>query len=70
MGPTLEFGTDLNFMRAAGGGEVTGGVVVLAGNLAAAQDLPADQITGKHLIIVPAESASTTGRRRVRFPAG
>jgi hypothetical protein len=68
-GPTLEFGTDLNFMRTVAGGEVTGSVAIVTGNLAAAQDLPADQIAGKHLIIVPAETPQT-GRRRVRFPAG
>jgi hypothetical protein len=70
-GPALEFGTDLNFMRGSGAGEVTGTAVVLAGDLAGAQDLSADQISGKHLIIVPAASAApTTGRRRTRFPAG
>ncbi len=69
-GPALEFGTDLNFMRGSGAGEVTGTVVVLAGDLAGAQDLPADQIQGKHLIIVPAASAAPSGRRRIRFPSG
>ncbi len=69
-GPTLEFGTDLNFMRASGGAEVTGTALVLAGNLAAAQELPAEQIRGKHLFIVPTPTAASTGRRRVRFPPG
>jgi hypothetical protein len=69
-GPALEFGTDLSFMRGSGAGEVTGTVVVLAGDLAGAQDLPADQISGKHLIIAPAASAPTSGRRRMRFPSG
>ena len=68
-GSALEFGTDLNFMRTVAGGEVTGSVAILAGNLAAAQDLPTDQIAGKHIIIVPAETPQT-GRRRVRLPAG
>lgn len=69
-GPTLHFGTDLSVMRGSGAGEVTGTVVVLAGNLAAAQDLAADQIAGKHLIIVPSANSAPTGGRRVRFPAG
>lgn len=69
-GPALEFGTDLNFMRGSGSGEVTGTVAVLVGNLAAAQDLPAYQIAGKHLVIIPDANAATTGRRRVRFPSG
>ena len=68
-GPALEFGTDLNFMRGSGGGEVTGTVAVLVGNLAAAQDLPADQIAGKHLVIVPAGDVASTGRRRSRVPS-
>ncbi len=67
-GGTLAFGTDLNLMRASGGGEVTGSVALVIGNLASAQDLPADQITGKHIILVPPEDAATTGRRR--FPRG
>ena len=68
-GPALEFGTDLSVMRGSGSGEVTGTAVVLAGDLAAAQELDAHQIAGKHLFIVPAATAST-GRRRTRFPAG
>jgi len=68
-GPALEFGADLSVMRGSGSGEVTGTAVVLAGNLAAAQELDAEQIAGKHLFIVPAATAST-GRRRTRFPAG
>jgi hypothetical protein len=69
-GPALEFGTDLSFMRGSGAGQVTGTVAVLAGDLAGAQDLTADQISGKHLVIVPAAGASTSGRRRMRFPSG
>jgi len=69
-GQALEFGTDLNFMRASGGGEVTGTAVVLIGNLAGAQDLSVDEISGKHLFIVPDANAAPTGRRRIRFPAG
>ncbi len=69
-GPTLNFGTDLNYMRGSGSGEVTATAVVLAGNLAAAQNLPADQIAGKHLFIVPTANAAPMGGRRARFPAG
>ena len=69
-GPALEFGTDLNFMRGSGSGEVTGSVVVLAGNLAGAQDLPAEQIAGKHVIIVPVAAAAQGGRGRTRTPRG
>jgi hypothetical protein len=69
-GPTLEFGNDLNFIRAAGTGEVTGGAVVMVGTLASAQELPSEMISGKHIIIVPAPAPATTGRRRMRFPAG
>ncbi len=70
-GPALAFGTDLNFMRGSGSGEVTGSVVILAGNMAGAQDLPADQIAGKHVIIVPVAAAAQTGRRgRTRTPQG
>lgn len=69
-GPALEFGTDLNFMRGSGAGEVTGTAVVLAGDLAGAQDLPAEQIAGKHIFIVPTAAAAPTGRRRTRFPSG
>ncbi|MFH1763982.1 MAG: M20/M25/M40 family metallo-hydrolase [Gemmatimonadota bacterium] len=69
-GPVLEFGTDLNFMRASGGGEVTGTALVLVGDLASAQDLPADQISGKHIFILPSASAAPTGRRRIRLPSG
>lgn len=69
-GPTLEFGTDLNFMRGSGAGQATGTSMILVGNLAAAQDLPADRIAGKHLFIVPAATAAPTGGRRTRFPAG
>lgn len=69
-GPSLAFGTDLNLVRASGGGEVTGSAVVVTGNLAGAQALTADQIGGKHLFIVTDPSAQTTGRRRMRFPPG
>ncbi len=69
-GPNLEFGTDLIPMRGAGSTDVTGTVVVLAGNLAQAQDLPPDQITGKHVVILPVQRPSTTGRRRMRTPSG
>ena len=69
-GPELAFGADLNFMRGGGGGEVTGPVAILAGNLAEAQSLPAEEINGKHLLILPAQGTPTTGRRRVRFPSG
>ncbi len=68
-GPALEFGTDLNFMRGSGSGEVTGSVVVLAGDLAGAQDLPAEQFAGKHIVIVPVAAAAQTGRRRTRTPS-
>jgi Zn-dependent M28 family amino/carboxypeptidase len=67
-GQALEFGTDLSFMRVSGGGEVTGSVVLLVGDLAAAQDLPQEQIVGKHLIIVPPPDSQAQGRRRIRFP--
>jgi len=69
-GPVLEFGRDLSFMRGSGGGQATGPVALLVGNLAAAQDIPLDQISGKHLIIVPASDASASGRRRMRAPQG
>lgn len=67
-GPTLEFGPDLSVMRGSGGGEVTGTVVILAGDLSGAEDLSMDQVSGKHLVVIPA--AATSGRRRMRFPSG
>jgi hypothetical protein len=69
-GPALEFGADLNYMQVSGGGEVTAPVAVLAGNLAAAQDLPPDQVAGKHLVVVPAPTPQTARRRRARLPSG
>jgi len=69
-GPALAFGTDLNFMRATGSVDVTAPVAIMAGNLAAAQGLSADEINGKHILILPAQGTPTTGRRRIRFPGG
>ncbi|MGD2121359.1 MAG: M20/M25/M40 family metallo-hydrolase [Gemmatimonadota bacterium] len=69
-GATLDFGTDLNFMGVSGGGEVSGSVALVVGDLASAQDLPAEEINGKHIILVPPEEDATAGRRRVRFPRG
>jgi hypothetical protein len=68
-GPTLEFGTDVSINQVSGGGEITGSVALLAGNLAAAQDLAPEQISGKHLFIIP-QASPQTGRRRMRFPRG
>lgn len=69
-GPALEFGTDLNFIRGSGSGQVTAPVVVLAGDLDEAEDLPLDRISGKHLIIIPPADAANSGRRRMRFLSG
>jgi hypothetical protein len=68
-GPALEFGIDISFVRPSGGGQVTGTALVFAGDLAGAQDISADQISGKHIFIVPPEGAQS-GRRRMRFPRG
>ncbi|MFC1791431.1 M20/M25/M40 family metallo-hydrolase [Gemmatimonadota bacterium] len=70
-GPALEFGVDISFMRSSAGGPATGSVVVLTGDLAGGGELPAEEITGKHVIVVPAAAdPAQTGRRRVRFPSG
>ncbi len=68
-GGALDFGTDLSFIGVSGGGEVSGSVALVVGDLASAQDLPADQISGKHLILVPPAEAAAAGRRR-RLPRG
>jgi hypothetical protein len=69
-GGTLEFGTDLSFMRPTGGGQVTAGVVVVAGDVMSAQDIPADEVRGKHVVLVSATAAVQAPRGRVRFPTG
>jgi len=69
-GPTLEFGTDIYPMMASGGGEVSGPVALLVGNLADAQDIPPEQLTGKHIVIVPSSEAPMPARRRTRSPRG
>jgi len=69
-GPTLAFGTDLNFMRGAVAADVTGPASLIVGDLASAQDLPSAQIEGRHLFVVPSAGASAGGRRRVRMPVG
>ncbi len=68
-GPSLEFGTDVYPITASAGG-ASGPVALIVGNLADAQDLPPEQLSGKHLVIVPSASAQTSGRRRIRFPRG
>ena len=45
-GPALEFGTDLNFMRGSGSGEVTGSVVVLAGTWQGPKTCPPNRLLG------------------------
>jgi hypothetical protein len=70
-GADLSFGSDLSFMRPAGGGEVKAGVVVLAGDLMVARDFPTEQVRGMHVIVVPdAGSVAAPPRGRVRFPPG
>ncbi len=69
-GDALEFGADLSFMRPAGAGQVTAEVVVLAGDFLGARDFPADELQGKHVILVPPPEAVMAPRGRVRFPTG
>ncbi|MBT8397975.1 MAG: M20/M25/M40 family metallo-hydrolase, partial [Gemmatimonadetes bacterium] len=68
-GPTLEFGTDIYPMLASGG-QVSGPTALLVGNLADAQNIPPEQISGKHIVIVPSSADPSTGRRRMRTPRG
>ena len=69
-GGTLEFGADLSFIRPAGGGEVTAEMLVLAGDLVLAQGFSADEVSGKHVLLVPGPAAVQAPRGRVRFPPG
>jgi len=69
-GPALEFGKDMNFGRGAASGTVTGGVVLMVGTPDPDQESPAEQVTGKNVIYIPAPAAPEAGRRRMRFPPG
>jgi len=69
-GDALDFGADLSFIRPAGAGQVTAEVVVLAGDFLGARDFPADELQGKHVILVPPPGAVGAPRGRVRFPTG
>ncbi|MFC1659873.1 M28 family peptidase [Gemmatimonadota bacterium] len=67
-GATLGFGADLSYVRASGGGAVTGDVVLVTGTQGG-EDSDPSALNGKHVIIVPdAGTPQTTGRRRMRFP--
>jgi hypothetical protein len=67
-GRTLAFGDDVSVLM-AGAADVSGPVVVVGGDLAGAQALSADELSGKHVVLIPSD-AGTQGRRRMRFPAG
>ncbi len=69
-GPALELGEDMNFGRGAGSGTVTGGVVLVVGTPDSSQAFPAEQVSGKHVIFIPAAAAPETARQRVRIPPG
>ncbi len=69
-GAPMELGRDLNFGRGGGGGTVTGGVVLLTGTPGPDQPFPAEQVRGKHVVLIPAPAGAQTGRRGMRFPPG
>ena len=67
-GPALAFGTDMSFGRGAASGTVAGGVVLVVGIPDSTQPFPAEQVSGKHVLFIPAAAAPQTGRQRVRIP--
>ena len=69
-GPALEFGKDMNIGRGGASGSVAGGVVLVVGTPDPDQDLPAEQVRGKHVIFIPGPAEPQAGRRRMRFPPG
>ncbi len=70
-GPELEFGSDLSYRGGAADAEATGPVVIVAGDLASAEEFPVAQVQGKHVVLILAQpDAGQARRRRMRMPAG
>lgn len=69
-GPALAFGQDVNIGRGGESGTVTGAVVLVVGSPDPDQEFPAEQVSGKHVIFIPAAAAPEAGRQRMRFPPG
>jgi hypothetical protein len=69
-GPALAFGKDLSFGRGGVSGTVTGGVVLVVGTPDPDQEFPAEEVGGKHVVLIPGAAAPQAGRRGMRFPPG
>jgi hypothetical protein len=71
-GPALEFGKDMNLGRGGGSGTVTGGVVLVVGTPDPDQDFPAEQVSGKHVILLRRGRAGVShhGRPQLRRRLG
>jgi len=66
-GPALVFGQDVNVLRGSASLDASGPVVVVPTTLAGAQGMGAEDLSGKHVVLVPSAEDSQA-RRRFRLP--